>query len=216
MIWALLQSRGEKVAKVGAQLIGLLEQGPEICNPFELMTWEHAWHSIHTIAPQQAIYRLIYIYRSTVFNLKPYVTKHKSTKLRTGFLIHELPSDKVIQALDRMRAVISTPDWGPDTWIKILPDMDIAFFKGLLRHKIHVSRRDKLSMQASPNPDPEFYRSYASTVFNSTSSIYHVHFKKERERLFQRGRRSENYLLKVPLPVPRDSAQVSLDSSPEL
>ena len=43
-----------------------------------------------------------------------------------------------------MRAVIDTPDWGPDILIKILPDLDVAFFNGLLRNKIQVSWKFQL------------------------------------------------------------------------
>ena len=43
------------------------------------------------------------------------MTKDKSTRLLTDFLIHSWPSDEVIQALERMRAVISALDSGLDT-----------------------------------------------------------------------------------------------------
>ena len=62
-----------------------------------------------------------------------------------------------------MRAVIDTPDWGPDILIKILPDLDVAFFNGFLRNKIQVSWQDEFSMQALRFPTSEFHNALGST-----------------------------------------------------
>ena len=71
-------------------------------------------------------------YTYPVFNLKPNTTKANSTKELTDFLTNQWPNNDVANALNRMRAVIDTPDRGPDVLIRILPDLDVAFFNGLL------------------------------------------------------------------------------------
>ena len=48
------------------------------------------------------------------------------------------PNAKVKDALDRINQVISTPDWGPDTLVKILPDRDVAFFDDYLRSRVQA------------------------------------------------------------------------------
>lgn len=56
-----------------------------------------------------------------------------------------------------MRAVVvDTLDWGPDVLLKILPDLDGAFFNGLLRNKIQVSWQDVFSIRALESPSSEF------------------------------------------------------------
>ena len=75
------------------------------------------------------------------------MSKAESTRQLTGFLAYQLPNHKARDALSSMREVIWTPGWGPDTLIKILPDMDEAFFNGLLRQRVQVSWEDEASVQ---------------------------------------------------------------------
>ena len=51
---------------------------------------------------------------------------------RLETLSKQWPNAKVKDALNRINQVISTPDWGPDILVKILPDLDVAFFDGYL------------------------------------------------------------------------------------
>ena len=102
------------------------------------------------------------------------LSKASSTKELTDFLTNQWPSNNVKNALNRMRAVIDTPDCGPDILIKILPDLDVAFFNGLIRNKIQVSWQDEYSMQASGFPRSDFHLDLGSTEFDSLNGICYV------------------------------------------
>ena len=128
--------------------------------------------------------------------LEPVRSKAESTKLLTEFLVYSWPSNEVVQALNRMRAAIDTPGWGPDILIKIIPDMDIAFFNGLLRHKIHVSWQDKFSIQAVPRPVPAFYKTYGAAAFDRTSGICHIYVNREGD-LFDAGEVPRKFTLQT-------------------
>ena len=59
------------------------------------------------------------------------MSKAEATTRLTDFLINQWPGDDDVRfTLRRMRQVIHSPRWGPDILVKILPDMDMAFFNG--------------------------------------------------------------------------------------
>lgn len=118
-------------------------------------------------------------YTRSCFNLKASTTKASSTKELTDFLTDQWPSNDVKNALNRMRAVVvDALDWGPDVLIKILPDLDVAFFNGLLRNKIQVSWQDSLSIQAEEFPASRFDNDLGATVFDDVNSISHVYLNR--------------------------------------
>ena len=118
-------------------------------------------------------------YTRPVLNLKPITTKVSSTKELTDFLTTQWPSNEVQNALNRMRAVVvDTWDWGPDVLVKILPDLDVAFFNGLLKNKIQVSWQDESSIQAQEFPSQNFEYDLGATEFDKLSGICHVYLNR--------------------------------------
>lgn len=117
-------------------------------------------------------------YTRSVFNLKPYTTTASSAKELTDFLTNQWPNNDVVNALNRMRAVIDTPGWGPDLLIKILPDLDVAFFNGLLRNKIQVSWQDGFSMEDLEFPCSGFDTALGGTEFDHLNGICYVYLNR--------------------------------------
>ena len=72
--------------------------------------------------------------------------KADSTREHKVFLVHQWPNLKVRNALRSIREVVLTPGWSPDTLMKVLPDVDEAFFDGLLRYRIEVAWLDTASV----------------------------------------------------------------------
>ena len=100
------------------------------------------------------------------------MSKAESTRQLTDFLDDQWPNHKARDALRSMREVIWTPGWGPDTLIKILPDMDEAFVNGLLRYRVQVSWEDEASVQSLDIPD--FANMLGFTAFNHKNNITYI------------------------------------------
>ena len=58
------------------------------------------------------------------------MSKAEATTRLTDCLVNQWPGEDARFALRRMRQMIHTPGWGPDILVKILPDVDMAFFNG--------------------------------------------------------------------------------------
>ncbi|KAL9076588.1 MAG: hypothetical protein Q9161_000920 [Pseudevernia consocians] len=112
-------------------------------------------------------------------NLTPYMSKARSTKQLTDFLSDQWPSREVSQALCRLDKARWAPDWGPETIIKSLPDIDVAFFGGWLRGLIQFSWQDAYTMQSLKNPNPEFANLSGDSYMDVTDNICHVRLNRD-------------------------------------
>ena len=88
-----------------------------------------------------------------------------------------------------MKEVIWTPGWGPDTLIKILPDMDKAFFNGLLRHRVQVSWEDEASVRSLGIPD--FANKMGVTAFHHDNKTAHIRLNRRAVCFHSDGPRSQ-------------------------
>lgn len=95
----------------------------------------------------------------------PFQTKADATRELNNFLINQWPNARVRSALYQIKQVIDTPDWGPDTMVKMLPDLDVAFFDGRLRSRVHASWQDWHSIQSLNPPVPDFANLLGITWF---------------------------------------------------
>ena len=103
-----------------------------------------------------------------------------STRLLTLFLTSQWPNQRVTYALNRIRQALSTPDWGPDMLVKLLPDMDLAFFNGGLRTHVQVSWEDEWSVLCSQHPNPTFADNLGTTAFDSVRNVCHIRLNRIR------------------------------------
>ena len=99
---------------------------------------------------------------------RPSMSKSNSVRKLTNFLNNQWPNAKVKDALDRINQVISTPDWGPDILVKILPDLDVAFFDGYLRSRVQASWQDGFSAGQA------FARVLGNTNFDKMTNTCHI------------------------------------------
>lgn len=113
---------------------------------------------------------------------KPFMSKADSTRELTKFLNNNRSHARTRIALDHINRVIHTPDWGPDVLVKILSDMDIAFFDGRLRVRIHVSWQDGRSMQPSGHSNLHPFIPLGTTVFNGTNNACDIRLNREKIR----------------------------------
>ena len=126
---------------------------------------------------------------------KPHTNKAASTKQLTDFLANQWPNQIARDALMRMREVISTPGWGPDMLVKILPDMDEAFFNGLLRSRVQVTWEDEFTVQFSTLPIPRFAYLLGATGYDHNNDICYIRLN--RSSICERHSGSRKLMLQV-------------------
>ncbi|KAK3176964.1 hypothetical protein OEA41_008290, partial [Lepraria neglecta] len=89
-----------------------------------------------------------------------FIPKAAAAKLATNFLrVNRQPTPEVQNALNRLFIVRWFESWGPDTIIKALPDLDVAFFGGNLRNNVGVFWKTGDAVKE----DPEFKDCWAET-----------------------------------------------------
>ena len=106
--------------------------------------------------------------------------KVHSTMLWTDFLINQWPSQRVRDALNSIKLAISTPGWEPDLLVKLMPDLDVAFFKGRLRTHVQVSWEDSHTMLHLQHPASDFANSLGVTLFDGVNKTCYIRLNRNR------------------------------------
>lgn len=104
----------------------------------------------------------------------PHLYNPTSIRRLTGFLVDQWPNQKAKNALMRMREVIGRPGWGPDILVKILPNMDEAFFNDLLRCRVQVTWEDEASVRSPNALIPAFANNLGVTSFENIDETCHI------------------------------------------
>ena len=116
-----------------------------------------------------------YLHTQTLFlSHHPSTRRPRGTKEEINFLTNQWPNHTVTDALNRMRQVIGTFDWGPDVLVKICHNMDTAFFNGVLRFRVLASWEGRVSMYSSRFPDPDSVNRLGSTQFGPVDNVCHI------------------------------------------
>ena len=123
-------------------------------------------------------YEDILAYTSAVNGAVCCLPKAHSTWVLTKFLTQQWPSQRAKDALHRIHQAISTPNWGPDLLIKLMPDLDTAFFNGRLRTHVQVAWEDEYTMLFAFKPDANFDTNLGSTSFDSVNNISYIRLNK--------------------------------------
>lgn len=114
---------------------------------------------------------------------EPGISKDDSRKELTKFLRDQSPNLAVKQAIARLRRASWSPDWGPETIIKAMPDIDSAYFGGFLHHMVQVSGQDEKSFT---DLDPGATNLLGLTYVRESDNICCVYL--HREEIFNKGR----------------------------
>lgn len=119
-------------------------------------------------------------YTNPIPGPRPSKSKADSTRELTNFLTNQWPNARARRALYRIKQVIDTPDWGPDTLIKMLPDMDVAFFNGQLRSRVRVSWHSGRPIQFLGTPITRFAKALAVTAFDEGNNICYIYLNRDK------------------------------------
>ena len=109
---------------------------------------------------------------------RPSRSKAASVTDLTNFLTHQWPNARVGVALDNMRQVLDTPDWGPDILLKMFSDMDVAFFEGQLRNRVRVSWYDGCPSQLG-NPPIRDSQGFGITHFDPVDNTCYIFLNRD-------------------------------------
>ena len=103
-----------------------------------------------------------------------FISKAAAAKLATNFLrVNRQPTPEI----NLLFVVRLFESWGPDTTIKALPDLDVAFFGGSLRNNVGVFWKTGDAVKE----DPEFKDCWAETFFKARG---HCNIYSNRDMMF--------------------------------
>lgn len=125
-------------------------------------------------------YEDILAYTSATNGPKCCLPKRFSTWVLTKYLTERWPNERARDALHRINQAISTPNWGPDLLVKLMPDLDTAFFNSRLRTHVQVAWKDESSIVfMDEDTDTLFPNALGLTLFNSVNNSSYIFLNRD-------------------------------------